>query len=100
MKISSAEVDAAAASFVEASDACAFAMDDALYGQNVAPAVAISKHGDTMRDRLTEAKLPARWWVPVAISRWDGGTLSREPVREAGRAPRHLARVLQAPRAT
>jgi hypothetical protein len=36
MKISSAEVDAAAASFVEASDAGAFAMDDALYGQNVA----------------------------------------------------------------
>jgi len=36
MKISSAEVDAAAASFVEASDVCAFAMDDALHGQNVA----------------------------------------------------------------
>ena len=36
MKISSAEVDAAAANFVEAADACAFAMDDALHGQNVA----------------------------------------------------------------
>jgi hypothetical protein len=31
MKISSAKVDAAAASFVEASDAGAFAMDDARY---------------------------------------------------------------------
>ena len=36
MKISSAEVDAAAASFAEALDASAFALDDALHGQNVA----------------------------------------------------------------
>jgi len=110
IKISPAEVDAAAASFVKVSDACAFAVDDALYGQNVGLAVAISENGDRtvrelyhwMRARLTEAKLPVRWWVLDAIPRSDRGKLSREAVREAcaGHAPLDLARILQAPRAT
>jgi acyl-CoA synthetase (AMP-forming)/AMP-acid ligase II len=110
IKISPAEVDAAAASFAKVSDACAFAVDDALYGQNVGLAVAISESGDTtvrelyywMRGRLTEAKLPVRWWILDAIPRSDRGKLSREAVREAcaGRAPLDLPRVLQASRAT
>src|SRR5215470_7100021 len=66
IKISPAEVDAAAASFPKVSDACAFAVDDALYGQNVGLAVVISEDGDTavrelyhwMQLRLTEPKLP------------------------------------------
>lgn len=110
MKISPAEVDAAAASFAKVSDACAFAMDDALYGENVGLAVAVSESGDAavrelyqwMRARLTEAKLPVRWWVLDAIPRSDRGKLSREAVRDAcrGRAPLDLPRILQAPRAT
>src|SRR5262249_25444024 len=47
IKISPAEVDAAAASFAKVSDACAFAVDDPLYGQNVGLAVAISDSDDT-----------------------------------------------------
>ena len=86
------------------------ATDDPLYGQNVGLAVAISENGDRtvrelyhwMRARLTEAKLPVRWWVLDAIPRSDRGKLSREAVREAcaGRAPLELAHILQAPRAT
>jgi len=110
IKISPAEVDAAAASFPKVSDACAFAVDDALYGQNVGLAVALDESGDAavhelyhwMRARLAEAKLPVRWWVLDAIPRSDRGKLSREAVRDAcaGRAPLDLARILRAPRAT
>jgi acyl-CoA synthetase (AMP-forming)/AMP-acid ligase II len=110
MKISPAEVDAAAASFVKVSDACAFSVDDALYGQNVGLAVALTENGDAavrelyhwMRERLTEAKLPVRWWVLDAIPRSDRGKLSREAVREAcaSRPPLDLPRVLQDSRAT
>jgi len=110
IKISPAEVDAAAASFAKVSDACAFAVDDAHYGQNVGLAVVISDHGDTtvrdlyqwMRARLTEPKVPVRWWLLDGIPRSDRGKLSRDAVREAcaARAPLDLARILRAARAT
>jgi len=110
IKISPAEVDAAAASFVKVSDACAFAVDDELYGQNVGLAVALSENGDTvvrelyswMRERLAEAKLPVRCWVLEAIPRTDRGKLSREEVHEAcaHRTPLDLRRILQASRPT
>ncbi len=110
IKISPAEVEAAAASFVKVSDACAFAVDDPLYGQNVGLAVAISDSDDTtvrelyesMRERLTEAKLPVRWWALDSIPRTDRGKLSRETVRKvcAGCPPLDLPRVLQLTRAT
>lgn len=54
----------------------------------------------SMQDRLTEAKLPARWWVLAAINQSDRGKLSRGAVCEVGRAPLDLARVRRAPRAT
>jgi acyl-CoA synthetase (AMP-forming)/AMP-acid ligase II len=105
MKISPAEVDAAAEGCARVAEVCAFAVDDPLYGQNVGLAVALTEGGDGavrelyrwMGERLAEAKLPVRWWLVDALPRSDRGKVSREAVREAcaGRPPLDLARILQ-----
>ena len=107
MKISPAEVDAAAEGCPRAVDVCAFALDDPLYGQNVGIAVALGDGDETgvrdlyrwMRERLAEGKLPARWWLLPAIPRSERGKVSRDAVREAcvDRPPLDLARILQGP---
>ncbi len=105
MKISPAEVDAAAEGCARVAEVCAFAVDDPLYGQNVGLAVALTEGGDGavrelyrwIGERLAEAKLPVRWWLVEALPRSDRGKVSREAVREAcaGRPPLDLARILQ-----
>jgi acyl-CoA synthetase (AMP-forming)/AMP-acid ligase II len=91
LKISPAEVDAAAEGCRRLADVCAFAVDDPLYGQNVGLAVALTEPDDAavrevygwIRERLAEGKLPARWWLVDAIPRSERGKVSREAVREA-----------------
>jgi acyl-CoA synthetase (AMP-forming)/AMP-acid ligase II len=105
LKISPAEVDAAAEGCRRVADVCAFAVDDPLYGQNVGVAVALTEPGDVavrevygwIRERLAEGKLPARWWLVDAIPRSERGKVSREAVREAcaARPPLDLSRILQ-----
>jgi oxalate---CoA ligase len=105
MKISPAEVDAAAEGCPRVADVCAFALEDPLYGQNVGLAVALTDRDDAavrdlyrwMRERLAEGKLPARWWVVDAIPRSERGKVSRDAVREAcaARPPLDLARIVQ-----
>ena len=106
LKISPAEVDAAAEGCRGVADVCAFALDDPLYGQNVGLAVALTEPGDDaavrelygwIRRRLAEPKLPARWWLVDAIPRSERGKVSREAVRDvcAGRPPLDLQRILQ-----
>lgn len=105
LKISPAEVDAAAEGCRRVADVCAFAVDDPLYGQNVGLAVALTEPDDAavrevygwIRERLAEGKLPARWWLVDAIPRSERGKVSREAVREtcAGRPPLDLTRILQ-----
>jgi acyl-CoA synthetase (AMP-forming)/AMP-acid ligase II len=105
LKISPAEVDAAAEGCRRVADVCAFAVDDPLYGQNVGLAVALTEPGDAavrevygwIRERLAEGKLPARWWLVDAIPRSERGKVSREAVREAcaARPPLDLSRILQ-----
>ncbi|MFI5325288.1 MAG: AMP-binding protein [Candidatus Rokuibacteriota bacterium] len=105
LKISPAEVDAAAEGCRRVADVCAFAVDDPLYGQNVGLAVALTEPDDAavrevygwIRERLAESKLPARWWLVDAIPRSERGKVSREAVREAcaGRPPLDLTRILQ-----
>src|SRR4029077_2048964 len=95
LKISPAEVDAAAEGCPRVTDVCAFAVDDPLYGQNVGLAVALTEPDDAavrelhswIRERLAEGKLPARWWLGVAVPRADRGKASRETGGE-GRAGR------------
>jgi acyl-CoA synthetase (AMP-forming)/AMP-acid ligase II len=105
MKISPAEVDAAAEGCPRVADVCAFAIDDPLYGQNVGLAVALTESDEAavrdvhrwMRERLAEGKLPVRWWLVDAIPRSERGKVSRDTVREACavRPPLDLARILQ-----
>ena len=105
LKISPAEVDAAAEGCRRVADVCAFAVDDPLYGQNVGLAVALTEPDDAavrelygwIRERLADGKLPARWWLVDAIPRSERGKVSREAVREAcaGRPPLDLTRILQ-----
>jgi acyl-CoA synthetase (AMP-forming)/AMP-acid ligase II len=105
LKISPAEVDAAAEGCPRVTDVCAFAVDDPLYGQNVGLAVALLEPDDAgvrelhgwIRERLAEGKLPARWWLVDAIPRSERGKVSREAVREAcaARPPLDLTRILQ-----
>jgi acyl-CoA synthetase (AMP-forming)/AMP-acid ligase II len=105
MKIAPAEVDAAAEGCPRIADVCAFALDDPLYGQNVGFAVALGDGDETrvrdlyrwMRERLTEGKLPARWWLLPVIPRSERGKVSRDAVREAcvDRPPLDLTRILQ-----
>ncbi|HEY7041899.1 MAG TPA: class I adenylate-forming enzyme family protein [Methylomirabilota bacterium] len=105
MKIAPAEIDAAAEGCPSVAEACAFALDDPLYGQNVGLAVTVTGEGDQaladvyrwMRERLAETKLPARWWRLDAMPRSDRGKVSREAVRDAcaARPPLDLTRILQ-----
>jgi acyl-CoA synthetase (AMP-forming)/AMP-acid ligase II len=105
MKIAPAEIDAAAEGCPGVAEVCAFAVDDALYGQNVGLAVAVARAGDEavgdlyrwMRERLAETKLPARWWRVDAMPRSDRGKVSRDAVREvcAAHPPLDLTRILQ-----
>jgi acyl-CoA synthetase (AMP-forming)/AMP-acid ligase II len=104
MKIAPAEIEAAAEGCPSAAEACAFALDDPLYGQNVGLAVILAVDGDEavadvyrwMRGRLAETKLPARWWRLDAMPRSDRGKVRREAVREAcaTRPPLDLTRIL------
>ncbi|HEX4994092.1 MAG TPA: class I adenylate-forming enzyme family protein [Methylomirabilota bacterium] len=105
LKISPAEVDAAAEGCRRVADVCAFAVDDPLYGQNVGLAVALTEPDDAavrevygwIRERLAEGKLPAHWWLVDTIPRSERGKVSRDAVREAcaGRPPLDLTRILQ-----
>ncbi|HSB43155.1 MAG TPA: class I adenylate-forming enzyme family protein [Methylomirabilota bacterium] len=107
MKVAPAEVEAAAEGCPRVAETCAFALDDPFYGQNVGLAVALAEGDEAvvrdlhrwMRERLTESKLPARWWLLPAIPRSDRGKVSRDQVRRicAGRPPLDLGRILQEP---
>ena len=105
MKISPAEVDAAAEGCPRVAEVCAFAMDDPLYGQNVGLAVSLTDDDEAavrdlyrwMRERLAEGKLPARWWLLPLIPRSERGKVNRDAVRDAcvDRPPLDLGRILQ-----
>ena len=105
MKISPAEVDAAAEGCAWVADVCAFAVDNPFYGQNVGFAVTLTAEGDGpvrelyrwMRGRLAETKLPVRWWVLGEIPRSERGKVNRDTVRQAcaGRPPLDLERILR-----
>lgn len=105
MKIYPADVDAVVESFEHTRDVCAFAVDDAMYGQAVAMAVVLDRQDDAtlsalyswMKDRLAEPKMPGRWWLVDEIPRTARGKINRESVRAAcsGRTPLDLNRILE-----
>jgi acyl-CoA synthetase (AMP-forming)/AMP-acid ligase II len=91
MKIYPADIDAVVERFAAASDVCAFALDDAIYGQSVGMAVVLNKTDDAtirglyawMKSHLAEHKLPSRWWMMDAIPRTSRGKINRDAVKAA-----------------
>jgi acyl-CoA synthetase (AMP-forming)/AMP-acid ligase II len=104
-KIYPGDIDAVVEQFPAAADVCAFALDDPLYGQNVAMAVVLTDRGEAtvralhawMKQRLAEPKMPVRWFLLDAIPRTSRGKINRDQVRALceALAPLDLARILR-----
>jgi len=91
MKIYPSDIDTVVERFPDASDVCAFALDDPIYGQCVGMAVVLTNTRDaTIRDlyawmktQLAAHKLPSRWWAIDVIPRTSRGKINREAVKTA-----------------
>jgi acyl-CoA synthetase (AMP-forming)/AMP-acid ligase II len=91
MKIYPSDIDAVVERFKAATDVCAFALDDPIYGQSVGMAVVLNDTKDEtirelygwMRSHLAEHKMPSRWWAIDAIPRTSRGKINREAVKNA-----------------
>jgi acyl-CoA synthetase (AMP-forming)/AMP-acid ligase II len=91
MKIYPADIDAVVERFDRASDVCAFALDDPIYGQAVGMALVLADQRDEticalyswLKAHLAEHKLPSRWWIIDAIPRTARGKINRDAVKAA-----------------
>jgi acyl-CoA synthetase (AMP-forming)/AMP-acid ligase II len=91
MKIYPSDIDTVVERFAAATDVCAFALDDAIYGQAVGMAVVLSDTTDEtirglfdwMKSHLAEHKMPSRWWSIEAIPRTSRGKINRDAVKAA-----------------
>lgn len=91
MKIYPSDIDAVVERYPAASDVCAFALEDAIYGQAVGMAVVLNDTRDDairglhswMKTHLAEHKMPSRWWVVEAIPRTSRGKINRDAVKAA-----------------
>jgi acyl-CoA synthetase (AMP-forming)/AMP-acid ligase II len=91
LKIYPSDIDAVVERFAAASDVCAFAMDDPIYGQAVGMAVVLNDTSEAtvrdlyewMKSHLAEHKIPSRWWVVEAIPRTSRGKINRDAVKTA-----------------
>ena len=104
-KIYPGDVDAVVEQFAAVTDVCTFAVDDALYGQNVGMAVCLRDTADDtlrglhrwMTERLAEPKMPVKWFVLDEIPRTSRGKVNRDLVKNActSATPLDLTRVLK-----
>jgi fatty-acyl-CoA synthase/long-chain acyl-CoA synthetase len=77
--------------FDRASDVCAFALDDPIYGQAVGMAVVLADRKDEtvrslhawLKSHLAEHKMPSRWWLTNEIPRTSRGKINRDAVKVA-----------------
>jgi acyl-CoA synthetase (AMP-forming)/AMP-acid ligase II len=91
MKIYPSDIDAVVERFDRASDVCAFALDDPIYGQDVGMAVVLSDQSEKticalhawMKSHLAEHKLPSKWYAIDAIPRTSRGKINRDAVKSA-----------------
>ncbi len=89
MKIYPGDIDAVVERFAGVRDVCAFAIDDAIYGQVVGMAVVLADAGpesvralhEWMKRHLADHKMPSRWWAIESIPRTSRGKLNREAVK-------------------
>lgn len=91
MKVFPSDIDAVVERFNRANDVCTFALDDAIYGQNVGIAVVLQDRSDEticalyawMKSHLSESKMPMRWWIVDEIPRTSRGKINRDSVKAA-----------------
>jgi acyl-CoA synthetase (AMP-forming)/AMP-acid ligase II len=91
MKVYPSDVDGVALQAPGVSDACAFAVSDPLYGQDVGLALVLTEAGDGalarvkafMAERLAKHQMPARWHVLTEIPRTSRGKINRDQVAAA-----------------
>lgn len=91
MKIYPSDIDAVVERFERATDVCAFALDDPIYGQAVGMAVVLAdRDHETVRAlhaqmsaQIAEHKMPSRWWVLDDIPRTSRGKMNRDTVKAA-----------------
>jgi acyl-CoA synthetase (AMP-forming)/AMP-acid ligase II len=91
MKIYPSDIDAVVERFDRASDVCAYALDDPIYGQAVGMAVVLTDRADEtirslhawLKSHLAEHKLPSRWWLVDEIPRTARGKINRDAVKSA-----------------
>jgi acyl-CoA synthetase (AMP-forming)/AMP-acid ligase II len=90
MKVHPGDVDAIVDRHPATRDVCTFAVDDPLYGQNVAVAVVLEDPSTStlaslqawVREHLAEHKAPTRWYLLDAIPRTSRGKVNRNSVAE------------------
>lgn len=100
MKIFPADIDAVAQQCESVVDACTFAVEDELYGENVAIGLVMSNSADEavndlyklFGDSLAEHKRPVQWYLLDEIPRTSRGKVNRDNVRAAcvGQEPLNL----------
>ncbi len=91
MKVFPADIDAIAQQFYVVKDVCTFAVDDRLYGENVALAVVMSDRSEVairglfewLVSHLAEHKRPIQWYLLDEIPRTSRGKVNRDTVRRA-----------------
>jgi acyl-CoA synthetase (AMP-forming)/AMP-acid ligase II len=90
MKVHPADVDAVVERFEETADVCTFAVDDALFGEDVGIAVVLRSDGPDVLRRLHDwtarhlaaHQMPVRWYELAEIPRTSRGKVNRETVAE------------------
>lgn len=89
MKIHPGDIDGVAGEFDGVVDVCTFGVDDDLYGQDVAIALAVDDVGTLdrlyafMETRLADHQMPRHWFVIDEIPRTSRGKINRSHVAEA-----------------
>jgi acyl-CoA synthetase (AMP-forming)/AMP-acid ligase II len=86
IKIHPADIEAAVQALAGTLDACSFAYDDPLYGQNVALALvvdpanvaAVQEIYRALTARLAPHQIPARWYAVSGIARTANGKIDRQ----------------------
>ena len=89
-KISPASIDLLVSQHETVADVCTFAIDDPMYGENVAVAMSLTDDNEAsiatlhqwVTQNLAEFKLPARWYVLDEVPRTSRGKVNREQVRD------------------
>lgn len=86
MKVYPGDVDGVAEQHPLVADACAFAVEDDLYGQDVAIALVVEDRNGLesirsfMSERLAAHQMPRRWYLLKEIPRTSRGKINRETV--------------------